>query len=133
MFRKPEGLTFLSLDKRQLRNALNSAGFIYQFQEITLTPEQRTELIKISILPAVGIIVIVIVFLIVRDRLMSQTAKLSGVEMDSLKREMENLAVHKKQERRSQYPGQLGTPTDIKQGDVPDEQEDGNIEGQSLV
>ena len=133
MFRIPEGLTFLRLDKRQLRNALNSAGFVYQFQEITLTPEQRTELIKISILPAVGIIVIVIVFLIVRDRLLSQTVKLGAVEMDSLKREMENLAVQKKQGRKSQSPGQRDMPSGISQGDVPDEQDDGNIEGQSLV
>jgi len=129
----PEGHTSLKLDKRQLRNVLNSVGFVYQFQEITLTPEQRTELIKISILPAVGIILIVIVFLIVKDRLKSQSVKLGRIEMDSLKHEMENLAAQKKQERKPQSPGHRDKQNGTKHGDVPDEQDDGNIEGQSLV
>jgi len=98
-------------------------------QQTGLTPEQKSELIKISIYSSVGVIIFLLIFFFVKDRLMRANTKPDDIEIDVLKKRMVTLAGEKLDGR-----AKAATPEPvIEKPEVTENQADGVIEGDSLV
>ena len=114
-----------------LRNSSGIAGFFFIVQGNTrLSPEQRNELLKLSIFPVLGVIAVVIIFLVVKNRMMSPQEKLNKLELDSLREDMITRADEKKLQRKSDT---AETPAPEHPVEDSEKIDDKSVEGKSLT
>ncbi len=96
-------------------------------------------LIKISLLPMVGVIVVIIVFLALRNLLIPKPLDSEDLDPEALKLRMESLAKEKlakkilDEQDESDGSGSESTETETIEDTSQDQENSGDLEGESLV